>query len=514
MDSAFINPAFPPILYPGGIPLEFTSVFFLEAFLPALLAVYLLLGLIRKKNVCLALRNGLLLLASLVFYAWGGIKDLLLFLALIAVNYLFGRGIDALQKKQEHNQAKTLMAVGVVLNALALCVFKYTTMTLSLIEAFKKGDGFWSTLVHFTGNVEGVKGLLMPLAFSFIVFQAISYVVDVYKGKVNADENPLRFALYMTLFVQLSQGPIERYGSLGAQIADREHSADKMLKGIRRFCVGLAKKILIANVVAVKADAIFGTEDISSLSSGIAWFGILCYTLQIYYDFSGYTDMAIGLGMLFGFDISENFDYPYTSLSVQEFWRRWHISLSNWFKDYIYIPLGGSRCSKGRIFFNLSVVFFVTGIWHGANLTFLLWGLLFAVFSVLERAFLGDLLRKNPVKFVNWIYTTFVVMMGWVLFRAPSLAVAGQYYAKLFSFSASPSGKSLLSYVGAEVLLAVIAGILFSGLLQRPLSGLRKKFENNTVCETVSTVVCIALLAFSLIQVVGGSYNPSIYGNF
>ncbi|MBQ2307683.1 MAG: MBOAT family protein [Clostridia bacterium] len=272
--------------------------------------------------------------------------------------------------------------------------------------------------------------------------------------------------------------------------------------------------MLIANTVAAAANKIWGAEKIPDLGFGIAWLGLLLFTLQIYYDFSGYTDMAVGIGGMLGFRISENFDYPYTSLSIQEFWRRWHITLSSWFRDYIYIPLGGSRVPLGRICFNLLVVFFVTGIWHGASLNFILWGLLFALFSVLERLFLGNLLKKNPVKPVNWLYTVFVVMMGWVLFRAPSLAAAVEYFGQLFSFKASTQGYTVLSYLNFEVLAAILLGILLCGFVQRPLRKVKEKLQDKPVFLIVDTALQLAILAWSLVLLVAGSYNPSIYGNF
>jgi len=495
--------------------LEFTSVIFLEVFLPVVLALYWLLGLVKKETLRYALRNSLLLLTSILFYAWGGIRELGMFAGIILVNYASGFYIERNRECGKKVYAKTIMIVSIVLDALILGIFKYFNMILSLADVVASGENVGSALLNFTGSTEsGAKILIMPLAISFIVFQSISYVADVYNEKVKAEKNPAYFALYMSFFAQLTQGPIMRYGVLGTQLRKRTHSFEKMKRGIKRFCYGIGKKILIANTVATQADNIFNTEKLSNLSSGIAWLGILLYTLQIYYDFSGYTDMAIGIGMMFGFDITENFDYPYTSLSIQEFWRRWHISLSTWFKDYVYIPLGGNRCSKARLFFNLSVVFFVTGIWHGANLTFILWGLLFAVFSVLERAFLGDLLKKNPIKPINWIYTTFVVMMGWVLFRSSTLSRAFEYFRLLFSFSPSPEGKTILSYIGAELIIAVIIGIAFAGFVQRPLAKYKEKLEKNPVWETVTLLFCIAVLGWCLVQVVGGSYNPSIYGNF
>ena len=495
--------------------MEFASIFFIELFLPLMAGIYYLLGLIKNDSAKTTARNIFLLLCSMVFYAWGGIIQLGLFVGTILFNFLFGILIERAKNNRQKGGAKALLALSVTVNALLLALFKYFTMFWSIGARTASEGNFFRVLFTFDGTAaNGIYRLAMPLAISFITFQAIAYLADVYLDKIHACRNILTFSLFMSLLCQLTQGPIMRYGELAPQIAKRTHSLDNFRLGIKRFIYGLGKKVLIANTLGAAADKIWGAEKISSLGSGIAWLGILLYTLQIYYDFSGYTDMAIGIGKMFGFRIAENFDYPYTSLSIQEFWRRWHISLSSWFRDYIYIPLGGSRVSKGRIFFNLAVVFFVTGIWHGANLTFILWGLLFALFSIIERAFLGGLLKKNPVKPVNWIYTTFVVMMGWVLFRSASLQRAFEYFGQLFSFKPSPEGYTVLSYLNFEVLAAIIAGILLCGFVQRPLRKLYEKLSYNPVFMCIDALVQLGILAWSILMLVAGSYNPSIYGNF
>ena len=495
--------------------MEFSSVIFIELFLPVLLVLYYLAGLIRKAETKLKVQNALLLAASLLFYAWGGLWQLLLFAALTVANFCLAILIRRAQEADKVGAAKGTAVFTVVFDAALLAFFKYFTIGGSVIARVRAGTGLGRVLLTQTASAEStVIKLVMPLAFSFITFQAIAYIADVYNKKTEPSRNLLEFGLFMSLFAQLTQGPIMRYGDLGPQFRDRTVTLKSFAGGAKRFCYGFGKKVLIANTLGAMADKIWGAEDISALGSGVAWLGILFYTLQIYYDFSGYTDMAIGTGAMFGFKISENFDYPYTSLSIQEFWRRWHISLSSWFRDYIYIPLGGNRRGKGRLFFNLFVVFFVTGIWHGANLNFILWGMLFAVLSIIERAFLGELLKKNPVKPVNWLYATFAVMMGWVLFRAPSLAAAGQYYGQLFAFKASSQGLTVLSYLNMEVLAAAIAGILLCGFVQRPLAKVYEKVRDNTVFICVDTLVWLCILAWSIVQLVSGSYNPSIYGNF
>lgn len=498
--------------------MEFARVFFIEAFLPVSLIIYYLFGLIRNDTARTTARNILLFVLSLVFYAWGGINYLLLFIAIMALNFAAGILMEKLETGFEEGARKVVLVCAIFINVLLLVVFKYFNMMVTMIEIVTSGDklsGMFGSLLRFEGTgALGIAAIAMPLAISFVTFQSISYLADVYKRKVTPCKNPLYFGLYMSFFAQMTQGPIMRYGDFGPQITNRTHSPERFMRGVKRFCYGLGKKVLIANIVAQSVDKIWAIEDLNTIGSGLAWLGLILYTLQIYYDFSGYTDMAIGVGLMFGFDITENFNYPYTSFSIQEFWRRWHMSLSFWFRDYIYIPLGGSRCKKSRIYFNLFMVFLLTGIWHGANLTFILWGLLFALFSIIERAFLGDLLKKNPIKPINWIYTVFVVMMGWVLFRAPNLEAAGQYFRQLFSFKASSTGLTILSYLNMEILVALVLGILLTGILQRPLMKLYEKVKYSYIFMSADTIVQLVIFAWSLMMIVGGSYNPSIYGNF
>ena len=498
--------------------MEFASVIFIEIFLPAVLIVYYLLGLIKNEKASTAARNIFLLLASLVFYAFGGINELLLFVALIALNFFAGIIIGAIDAEKHKKGRTAAFVVALLLNVGVLVYFKYTAMFVNMIKMFSERGSVGaalSGLLTFDGS--GAMKIIMPLAISFIIFQSISYIADVFTKKTEPSKNILTFALYMTLLCQLTQGPIMRYGNLGKQIEKREHSLEGFLAGLKRFCYGLGKKVLIANVVAETVDKIFNSQkafmDVNNMGAPIAWLGIVLYTIQIYYDFSGYTDMAIGVGGMLGFKIDENFNYPYTSFSVQEFWRRWHITLSSWFKDYIYIPMGGSRCSKARACFNVAVVFLVTGIWHGANLTFIVWGMIFVVFSIIERLFLGDLLKKNPVKPVNWLYTILVVMIGWVFFRSDNIDFAGRFIGQMFSFKASPV-YSVFTYLSVEVIVALVCGILFSGALQRPLGGVYAKIKDKLPVRIIDVILQLAILAFCIIRIVGGSYAPSIYQNF
>ena len=503
--------------------MEFASVLFIELFLPVVLIVYYLMGFIRNERAKTTARNIFLLVSSLVFYAFGGVNELFLFIGMIAVNYFSAIVMGAIDPVKEKGTRRAVFIVTLLLDVALLVFFKYTTMFISMFNMFKASQSFGEAmkgLLNFsTGAVaEGVLRVVMPLAFSFIVFQTISYITDVYLEKIKPAKNILTYSLYMTLLAQLTQGPIMRFANLGSQIERREHTFDGFTAGLRRFIYGLGKKVLIANVVAIAVDKIFNSQktymDVNKMGAPIAWLGIILYTLQIYYDFSGYTDMAIGVGGMLGFKIDENFNYPYTAFSVQEFWRRWHISLSSWFKDYIYIPLGGSRCSKARACFNVAVVFFVTGIWHGANLTFIVWGLIFVVFSIIERLFLGDLLKKNPVKPVNWLYMMLVIMIGWVFFRSDTLAFAGSYIGQMFSFRGSTAGYSVLSYLSLEIIIAMVCGIVFSGALQRPLAGPFAKIKDKKYVKILELVFLAAVFVLSLMKIVGGSYAPSIYQNF
>ena len=378
---------------------------------------------------------------------------------------------------------RTVLFTGVGINVLALIFFKYFRL------------------------------VSMPLAASFIVFQSISYLADVHKEKVQAERNLLNFSLYIALFVRLSQGPIMRYGILGTSIRSRSLSIERFVAGIRRFLVGFIKKVLVANTVAPVVAEIFG-KDPKLLGGGEAWLGLFLFTLQIYYDFSGYSDMAVGLGHLFGFEISENFEYPYTSLSIQEFWRRWHISRSTWFRDYIYIPLGGSRKGLGRTLLNLTAVFLVTGLWHGNTWNFVIWGLFFAVFSVLERLFLGKLLKKNPVKPLNWLYTIFIVMMGWVFFRAADLPSALSYFGALFGSNGVSFGHDVVTYFSANLILTITGAVLFGGALQRPLRKVMLKVKHSKVAQILGFLVLFGLFAWCIALLIEGSYSPSIYGAF
>ena len=423
-------------------------------------------------------RNGLLLLFSLAFYAWGEPTYVFLMLGAILANYLLAFRV---------RESRLVFVCAVALDLGMLAVFKYLDLLISAANGL------------FRLNLPGAH-LALPIGISFYTFQILSYVIDVRRGDVPPARNLVDFAAYVSMFPQLIAGPIVRYVDVAADLRRLNGDISTAAAGARRFCMGLAKKVLLANTLASAADTAFGMT--GSLNFGGAWAGLIAYALQIYFDFSGYSDMAIGLGKMLGFSFPENFRYPYVSLSVNEFWRRWHLSLSTWFRDYLYIPLGGSRRGKGRTLLNLLIVFALCGLWHGANWTFLLWGLWHGLFLCLERLSFMKKLQEALPKWVRWCYTALVVLLGWVLFRADSLALALQYAGNLFSLEGVWISEVLTVQSGA----ALLAGIVCCLPLPRP--------RQNALTETVYTLIALALLAACALCLAGGTYNPFIYFRF
>ena len=462
----------------------FSSMFFLWIFLPLTFAGYFVAG---KK-----LKNVFLLFMSLFFYAWGEPVYILLMLVSILFNYVMARLITSHEK-----QRKGLLATTVIVNLLLLGYYKYFDFFVSSI-----------------GNVFGLEyesiGIALPIGISFFTFQALSYVVDVYRGECEAEKNILVVALYISFFPQLIAGPIVKYKDIAAQIKERCTTIDGMAYGVRRFLFGLGKKVIVSNLLAQTVDKIIGLE-INDITGTMAWIVAIFYALQIYYDFSGYSDMAIGLGKMFGFDIKENFDYPYISKSIQEFWNRWHISLSSWFKDYLYIPLGGNRKGAIRTYINLGIVFFTTGLWHGASWNFIIWGLYHGFFRVLERLGFHRVLKKSSV--FSHIYTMLVVMIGWLFFRITDMTQAFMYVKRMvLPWIYTHSNYTILELVDKRVFVVAALAILGSGPLQQYLkkSGIAERYKDSKVeiayCAVLA-IVCISLLA-------SNSYNPFIYFRF
>ena len=468
----------------------FTEPSFLFLFLPVLLALYFL----RRPHGGYA--NVLLLAASVLFYARGGGAFTWLMLASIAFNY--GMAIAVARER-----SKRWLAAAIAVNLIVLGVFKYANFF---------GDNINALLTAFHVGPFAVPQVLLPIGISFYTFHAISYVVDVYRGDATAQKSPVHAALYLLLFPQLIAGPIIRYREIADQLARRVVRIDDFAAGARRFIVGLGKKVLIANNVATAADGIFALAP-SELSAALAWLGIVCYTLQIYFDFSGYSDMAIGLGRMFGFRFPENFRWPYVADTVQDFWRRWHISLSSWFRDYLYVPLGGNRVSRRRMYFNLVLVFFLCGLWHGASWSFVVWGLYHGTFLVVERLGLAAFVRRLPVA-VRHAYLLVVVMIGWVFFRADTLQHAAAYLGAMAGASApGVTPFDVAWFLTPKVALAIFAGAIGSAPVFQ-VTAFERQAARGWLAEVAASAALAAVLAASILQIAGRSYDPFIYFRF
>ena len=470
----------------------FSSTTFLYFFLPIVLFFNFIV--FKKSRL---LQNIFLLFASLFFYAWGEPTFVLIMIASIIVNWFFGLMIS----KKHDNKAisRLIIALDVTFNLGLLFVFKYLTFTGNIINDLFSAN--WS-----------VPDIALPIGISFFTFQAMSYVLDVYRQKGEVQTNILYVGLYISFFPQLIAGPIVRYETVAHEIKHRKETLNDFFDGFARFVVGLSKKVLLANSFALIADYAFNSSKSGdSLSVTFSWLGAIAYTLQIFFDFSGYSDMAIGLGRMFGFHFLENFDYPYISTSITEFWRRWHMSLGTWFRDYLYFPLGGSRCSKGRNIFNLFVVWSLTGLWHGANFTFIVWGLMYFVLLVIEK--LTGIYRKNGkvLNVFKWLYTILFVILGWVLFRADTIADALVYLGSMFGLNGNALSDGVFAGWFMQNLILLIFGAVLSTPLFRVLS---QKTKNSTVIGFVKSGALIVLLILSVASLVSSSYNPFIYFNF
>lgn len=469
----------------------FSSLTFLFAFLPV---VFILYFLVNDK-----LKNSVLLLMSLFFYAWGEPRYIFLMLGSIAVNYMFGLKVSSDNKKEK----KLWLTLSVIFNISLLVIFKYSNFLVDNFNAL------------FNAHIS-IPTIALPLGISFFTFQTMSYVIDVYRKDGSVQKNIFDLGLYVSLFPQLVAGPIVRYRTVDEQISKRTHSNEKFAVGVNRFICGLAKKVILANQLGVVADGVF-SANIANLSIAESWLGIICYTLQIYFDFSGYSDMAIGLGKMFGFDFLENFNYPYISQSVSEFWRRWHISLSSWFKDYVYIPLGGNRVSPIKQYTNLFVVWSLTGIWHGANWTFLTWGIYYGILISIEKAFLDKLLKKVPQIFRH-IYLVLIVMIGWVFFRADNIVQASEFVQVLFGIGSSPIyNNSFIMYIndyGYIIILSIIFAIPIIPKLKSILKSKTKKMIESNFVYVLHSTFLVALMFIVVVILINSTYNPFLYFRF
>ncbi|MCI9215211.1 MAG: MBOAT family protein [Oscillospiraceae bacterium] len=459
----------------------FSSLPFLFFYLVAVLAVY--------KLSPLKLRNLILLVVSLFFYGWGEPVYILIMLLSIVVDYVHGMLVE--RWREDDRKARRAVASSVFFNLAILVFFKYW-------------DFIASNLNVLTGLQLPVLGLPLPIGISFYTFQTMSYTIDVYRQDAPVQKNPIAFGAYVTLFPQLIAGPIVRYKSVADQLEERREDLDKFVSGIRRFTVGAAKKVLLANAIGQLWDQSLASE---GLTAAGAWLGLAAYAFQIYFDFSGYSDMAIGLGRMFGFEFLENFNYPYISKSVVEFWKRWHISLTTWFREYVYFPLGGNRVPKWKWIRNILIVWTLTGIWHGAGWNFLLWGLYYGAWMLAERLFLGKWLEKLPGA-VRHIYTMFIVLIGWALFAVEDMGRLGAYFSALFGgggwFSAV-DGYRLRTYLPTLVILAIGSTPLMGKLWDR--LGERTRAVLQPLLVLGALILCTASL-------VDAGYNPFLYFRF
>ena len=464
----------------------FSSVPFLFYFLPAALILYFL--------VPGRFKNFILLLASLFFYAWGEPKYVLLMLVSIVQGYLFGLLVE---KHRGEKASKLFLALSVL-------------VSLGLLGYFKYADFFLSSVNAVTGLSLPLLKLSLPIGISFYTFQVLSYVIDVYRGETAAQKSFIDLAAYVSLFPQLIAGPIVRYSDVAGQLRDRTHSVSAAAEGVRRFTVGFAKKVLLANQFGALASAYKQTQDASVL---FVWLYALAFLLQVYFDFSGYSDMAIGLGRILGFRFPENFNYPYISASITEFWRRWHISLGSWFRDYLYIPLGGSRKGKARQLLNIRIVWLATGLWHGAAWTFVLWGLWFAVLLLIEKLWLLPLLERRRV--LAHVYTLFFVTLGFVLFDADSAAQALSRIGAMLGAGGLPLSSAQAVYYLKSYGPLLLFGILCATPLpKKALSALCEKRGAKSVLDVLEPIALLVPLLIGTAFLVDGSFNPFLYFRF
>jgi alginate O-acetyltransferase complex protein AlgI len=467
----------------------FTSEIFIFLFLPLVIIINLLLG-ERYRNI-------FLLAASLFFYAWGEPVFVLFMLASIAANHYFGISIE------KGKNSRLIVGAAVFFNLALLMFFKYSNFVV---------DNFNNILVALELNKINFVYIELPIGISFFTFQAMSYVIDVYRKEASIQKNPLDTGLYISFFPQLIAGPIVRYHDIAKQIKHRVITSEKMAYGIKRFIIGFTKKMVIANNMGFVADKIFALET-SNLSVGLSWVGIICYSLQIYFDFSGYSDMAIGLGRMFGFRFLENFNYPYISKSIKEFWRRWHISLSSWFRDYLYVTLGGNRGGKARTYRNLLIVFFLCGLWHGADWSFIVWGLFHGFFLVIERTKFGVLL-ENLWRPLRHMYTLLVVMVGWVFFRADNLNHAIEYLKNMFGMGLGQSDYYVSMFLTNELPVILAMGLIgMTPFIPKFIESLKDNSKAHFFFQ-FDAAVYLTFFLVSITYLVNSSYNPFIYFRF
>ena len=466
----------------------FSSIVFLYIFFPIMLLIYFAVP--RK------LKNAVMILASLIFFAWGEIKYIFIMLILAVMDFFCGKGIDKNQGNRRKQRSYLLIDVGV--NLLILFFFKYADFIIANINIVL------NTQIPLLN-------IPLPIGVSFNTFQSLSYIIDVYRGTVKCEKSFYNYLTYTTLFPQIIAGPIVRYETVDEELETKKISIDNFSKGMKRFIIGLGKKVLIANNVGTLWH-IIEVGGYSEMSMLLSWTGILAFELQIYFDFSGYSDMAIGLANIFGMDFDENFNYPYISKSITEFWRRWHITLGSWFRDYVYIPLGGNRKGFFKQVRNILIVWFLTGAWHGASWNFILWGLFFGIILILEKLVLLKILEKLP-KWTNHIYAIFLVLISWAIFAFEDLSKVKDYLLTMFHLNGSSIINADALYYLKNYLIIIVIGIILSTPF---IAGVLKKLEEKqtNIRSILITGIYIGILILSTASLVSDSYNPFLYFRF
>lgn len=466
----------------------FNSTIFLFIFFPIFILVYWLVDK-RFKNIWL-------IMSSFIFYSWGGVISTLLMVLSTIVNYIIG-----LQIEKNKCKKKIYLVIGITYNLLILAFFKYFNFFIMNIDS----------LVNIVKPEISLKvyNIILPLGISFFTFRIISYLIDIYRGDIKSEKKFNNLMLYVILFPQLVSGPIVRYKDIENKIEARNVTISSFRVGLDRFIIGLGKKVIVSSNMCKMAN--FAFDNPQQLNTTVAWIGIVSYSLQIYYDFSGYSDMAIGLGKMIGFDFLENFNYPYISKSIQEFWRRWHISLSSWFRDYLYIPLGGNRKGIKRTYFNLFIVFLLTGFWHGATWNYIVWGVFHGLFIILERCGLKNILLRVPV-FMQRIYTLIIVLIGWIFFRSTNLELAFEYIKKMFILDLN-NGNRVFYLLESENIVILIIAILFSTPLVKLV---KNKLQNQNIRSyyLLKDIYLVFIFCISILYIVGSDFNPFIYFTF
>ncbi len=467
----------------------FFSLTFMFVFLPIVLILYYI---VPKK-----FKNLFVLISGLIFYAWGEPVYVLIMIVSTLIDYTAGLLIYRFDKSKTIK--RICLIVSLLMNLGLLGVFKYSGFIMQNID-----------IIFGTSLYDPNHALPLPIGISFFTFQSMSYTIDMYMGKIKVQKNPISFAAFVTLFPQIVAGPIVRYDDIAKELDDRTVNLDCIYEGILKFITGVGKKVLIANNIGMLWTSVKGMET-SELSVLTAWLGILAFTLQIYFDFSGYSDMAIGLGKMMGFNFPQNFNYPYQSKSISEFWRRWHITLGAWFKSYVYFPLGGSRKGKGRTVFNLAVVWLLTGIWHGASWNFILWGVLYGLVIIIEKLFLGKILERIP-DFFSWLYTIVLVILGWVLFDTADIPTALGYMGAMFGGGGTLVDNTAMYYLINYGIMFVIGTFACTDIFSRAAEWLKEKMP--LLVNYSTPIAKTAIMVLSTAYLADATYNPFLYFNF